>query len=441
MKIQKILIKNAIIFTGGKSQKLLKGYDIVIDEDKITAIFKSGTQKIKANKTIDASSRIVMPGFINIHMHFYSSFARGLSKIKPSKNFVEVLRNLWWKLDKKLDKKSIYYSALIALINSIKKGTTTLIDHHSSPFYISGSLFEIEKALRETGLRGCLCYEVSDRDGLKKAEEGIKENYNFINYVKKKNDNRIKALFGLHASFTLSDRTLEIASDIGNSLESGFHIHCAESLADENDCIKKYNMRVVERLKKFLILGPKTILAHCVHIDENEREIIRYTQTNVALNPQSNTNNAVGISDIISFNKKGILYGLGTDAMTVNMMEELRTALWLTHLKNSNPSIGFVEVSSMIKNNTEIALKFFEKIGEIKVGNYADIIIIDYYPATPLFEENFYGHLIFGISQSNVNTTIVNGKILMENRNLTFIDEKEVSQKAMEVAKKIWKNF
>ena len=171
-------------------------------------------------------------------------------------------------------------------------------------------------------------------------------------------------------------------------------------------------------------------------------DLIRINDTPVVLNPQSNANNAVGISDVLKFAQKGIVYGLGTDAMTNNMMEELRAALWMCHLKNKNPSSGFNEIIAAFKNNKEIALRHFDKIAEIKRGNYADIIILDYYPHTPMSSDNFYGHLIFGISQADVITTIVNGRILMENRELKIgIDEKELSAKASSIAEKIWSSF
>lgn len=437
----KILIENATLFTGGENGRVLSKRNILIENSKISKISSKKIQ-VKDAKRINADGRVVMPSFVNAHMHFYSTFARGLYKIKPSKNFVEVLENLWWRLDKKLTLDSVYYSTMVVLLEAIKKGTTTFIDHHASPYAISGSLSMIEKALRDTGLRGILCYEVSDRDGRKKAEEGLKENYDFIVHTQKKNDNFIKAMFGLHASFTLSNETLEIASDLGNSLNAGFHIHCAEAESDEKHCIKNYGMRVVERLNKFLILGENTILAHCVHINDREIEIISRTRTNVVINPQSNLNNAVGIADSVGFINKQIMCGLGTDAMTVNMLEELRVALWVSHIKNNNPSTGFNELVKIFSNNYKIASKFFKNTGEIKEGNYADIIITDYIPSTPLNDNNFYGHLIFGISQSAVDTTIVNGRILMENKKLKVnVDEKEIYSKSKELAEKLWRKF
>ena len=437
-----ILIKNAPVWTGGKNGKLLKNHSVLIEDDKIKKIAPSKNFRGKFPKTLDASGKVLLPGFINAHMHFYSTFARGLGKAKPSMTFVEILENLWWKLDKRLTKEASYYSAVIPLVNAVRKGTTTLIDHHASPFHITGSLSRIEKAVRETGLRSALCYEVSDRDGKEKTAEGLKENVEFIKYAKAKNDNFIKALFGLHAQFTLSDDTLEKAAAYGKDLASGFHIHCAESNDDQIKCETFSKMRVVERLKKFGILGPKTLLAHCVHVNDGEMELIKESGSAVVHNPQSNANNAVGVANITEMAKKGIPVGLGTDAMTVNMLEELRSALWLQHLKN-NPSVGFMETANaLMVNNAAIANRYFEKLGEIKEGFFADLVLMDYHPPTPLETENFYGHLIFGISQSEADTTIVNGRILMEGKKLKLgLDEEEISRKSAELAAKVWKEF
>lgn len=437
-----ILIKNAIIATGGERNKILYDHSILIENDTIKKIDNKNKFKGKYSKVIDGQGKIAMPGLINTHMHFYSTFARGLIKAKPSKNFVEVLNHLWWRLDKKLILADCYYSAIIPLIDAIRKGTTTIIDHHASPFAIRGSLKFIEKAVREIGLRACLCYEVSDRDGKEKAKEGIKENVDFIKYACKKDDNFVYGLFGLHASFTISNETLEEAADHGHHLNVGFHIHAAESQSDQIHSETHYNLRVIERLQKFGIVGNKSICAHCVHINEKEMDILKHTQTAVVHNPQSNANNSVGIADIVKMSKKGILVGLGTDAMTVNMLEELRYGIWLQHLKN-DPSVGFTEsVWALLVNNGKIANRYFKNIGEIKEGNFADIILMDYNPPTPLTSDNFYGHLVFGISQNQVDTTIVNGRILMENKKLKIdIDENEIFKKSLEASKKLWNRF
>ncbi|HAT71241.1 MAG TPA: hypothetical protein DCS63_00305 [Elusimicrobia bacterium] len=291
-------------------------------------------------------------------------------------------------------------------------------------------------------MRAALCYEVSDRDGKEKAKEGLEENTAFITGAAAKKDNMIAALFGLHASFTISDETLEEAAYRGHKLGAGFHIHAAESQADQIQCESHHKLRVIERLRDFGILGRKSIAAHCVHVNEKEIEILKETGTAVIHNPQSNANNSVGIADITGMMAKGVLVGLGTDAMTVNMMEEVRAALWLQHLKR-DPSQGFMEAAyALLVNNAKIANRYFKNLGELKEGYAADLAIIDYIPPTPMDAANFYGHLIFGISQSAVDTTIAAGRVLMENKKLKLdIDEVEVSRKSAELAKKLWSRF
>ncbi|HAH31020.1 MAG TPA: putative aminohydrolase SsnA [Elusimicrobia bacterium] len=437
-----ILIKNGIIITFGEKNKVLYNHALLIEDGLIKKIAPRKAFRGKYSRVIDATGKVVTPGFINAHMHFYSTFARGLTKAKPSKNFLEILNNLWWRLDKKLSNSDSYYSAIIPLINAVRKGTTTIIDHHASPFAIKGSLSVIEKAVRETGLRACLCYELSDRDGNERAREGLEENAEFIKQSKTVGGNFIKAMFGLHASFTLTNSTLEEAGELGRALDAGFHIHAAESQSDQIFCEAHHKKRVIERLLDFGTLGPKTIAAHCVHVNEKEMDILKQTGTAVVHNPQSNANNSVGIADLVKLSEKGVLTGLGTDAMTVNMLEEVRTGVWLQHLKH-DPSKGFAEpVNALLNGNAKIANRYFTGIGELKEGFQADIILMDYFPPTPMDENNFYGHLVFGLSQSAVDTTIVNGQILMENKKLKInVDEEEVSRKSMELAKKLWNRF
>ncbi len=439
-----ILIKNGIIITLGENPKVLYNHSILIEGERVKKIDETKNFTGKFDKVIDARGKVVMPGFINAHMHFYSTLVRGLGKANPSKNFNEVLQNLWWRLDKKLDADTNYYSALIMAVNAIKHGTTTLIDHHASPFSAKGSLNQIAKAVKETGLRASLCYEVSDRDGDEIAEEGLEENTEFIKQCQKNNDEQLKAMFGLHAAFTLSDKTLEKASKLGNGLNTGFHVHVAEAESDEEFNVKNFGMRVVERLDKFNILGNKSLAIHCVHINDKEMDILARNGTAVVHNPQSNLNNAVGIADIIKMQEKGILVGLGTDAMTVKMPEELRVALWAQHIRNSNPTCGFMEVANtLLNNNRKIASRYWNlALGTIEEDAAADIILIDYFPPTPLDETTYLGHIIFGLSQSVVDTTIVNGKVLMENKILKIdVNEEEASAKSKELTVKLWERF
>lgn len=440
-----ILIQNGILITLGEPNRVLYDHDLLIENDKIKRIAKKGTLKGPFTKTIDAAGKVVLPGFINAHMHFYSTFACGLGKAQPSKNFREVLENLWWRLDKQLTLDDVYYSTLLVLLTAIRHGTTTLIDHHASPYAARGSLAKVAQAVLDTGLRGCLCYELSDRDGERISDEGIAENIDFIKRCKNNPSDQLKAMFGLHASFTIQPDTLRRAVAAAHDLDAGFHVHAAEAASDQEATLAMCDQRVIERFYKEGVLGPKTITAHCVHINEREMDLLAETNTMVVHNPQSNMNNAVGIADIITMANKGILVGLGTDAMTVNMLEEVRVALWAQHLRADNPSCGFMEVANtLFSNNEKIATRIWDdaKLGALKEGFSADIVLMDYIPATPLEDMTVLGHLIFGIPHATVDTTIVKGKILMENKKLQLnIDEEQVAARARELAAKMWERF
>ncbi|MBI4677014.1 MAG: putative aminohydrolase SsnA [Elusimicrobia bacterium] len=439
-----LLIKDGLIVTFGDKNRVLSGHSILCENGRIAKIAKSHAFKGKYKKVLSADGKAVLPGFINSHMHFYSTMVRGLGKALPSKDFAGILRNLWWRLDKKLCLDDCYYSALLPLIDAVKRGTTTLIDHHASPFAARGSLDLIAKAVKETGVRASLCYELSDRDGEEVAQDGIDENVAFIKRCKAEKDEQLKALFGLHASFTITDKTMARAAEAGVELGAGFHVHTAEARSDQDYNEGHFGLRVVERLHKFGILGPKTIAAHCVHVNDREMDLLKSTDTAVAHNPQSNMNNAVGVADIIKMQAKGILVGLGTDAMTVNMLEELRVALWAQHLSHDNPSCGFMEAAStLLFNNAKIADRHWGvKLGVLEEGAAADIVLMDYHPPTPFDEGTVLGHVIFGLSQSSVDTTIASGKVLMEGKRLKLgIDEAEAAAKSLELSKKLWQRF
>lgn len=440
----KILIENGIICTLGENNRVLYDHSLLIDGTRIAKIAPRGEIQDSVDKRIDARGKIVLPGFICAHMHFYSTMVKGLGKAEPACDFVDILNKLWWRLDKKLTLDDVYYSALLPLVDSIKRGTTTLIDHHASPFAVRGSLDRIAAAVKQTGLRASLCYELSDRDGEVSSREGIEENVAFIQRCQKENDPQLSGMFGLHAAFTISDETMQKAAEAGNALGAGFHVHCAEALSDQQYNRKQYGKRVIDRLHEFGMLGPKSLAVHCVHLDEHEMTLLRETDTPVVHNPQSNINNAVGTADIIRMRELGLTVGLGTDAMTVNMLEELRAALFIHHLAKDNPSVGFMEATdALFVHNKRIADRHFTGgLGELAEGNAADVILMDYWPPTPFDENSFRGHAGFGFSQSFVDTTIAGGRVLMENKKLTIdIDEEEINARSRELAAKLWERF
>ncbi|MFH1177979.1 MAG: putative aminohydrolase SsnA [Acidobacteriota bacterium] len=440
-----LVISNATVATLGADNQVLDGHDVVCRDGVIEAVVPHRpTPPAGVERTIDARGRLVMPGFINAHMHFYSTLVRGLGKAAPSRDFTEVLKHLWWRLDRKLLLEDCYVSALIPLLAAIRHGTTTLIDHHASPGAVRGSLDAIARAVKETGLRASLCYEVSDRDGEGIAREGLEENVAFIRRLSGEPDPQLRALFGLHASFTLGERTLARAASLGHELGAGFHIHVAEAESDQRHCLDTHGCRVVERLLRHGILGPLSIAAHCVHVSEWELDLLAETAAAVVHNPQSNMNNAVGVADILRMFAKGILVGLGTDAMTVNMLEEVRSALWAQRLLHRHPSVAFVEaLSTLANNNASIASRYWDPpVGELRPGFAADLIILDYEPPTPLTAGTFLGHLAFGLPLARVATTIVGGKVLMEEgRLLIDADEARIAARSRELAAALWERF
>jgi len=393
---------------------------------------------------IDARGRVIMPGMINTHMHFYSTFARGMAlKDAPPQNFPEILERLWWRLDKVLSLEDIYYSAMVPLIESVKNGTTTIFDHHASAGAVRESLFVLDKAARHAGVRSCLCYEVSDRDGDAVMEQGIRENVEFIRHTNTERDDLVKAMFGLHASLTLSDETLAQCCEANAGLGTGFHVHVAEAASDVEDALAKSGKRVVERLAGFGILGPKSIAAHCVHVNDPEIDILRETAANVIHNPESNMGNAVGCAPVLTMLQRGVTVGLGTDGYTCDMFESLKVANMLHKHYHANPSVAWTEAPAMLfQHNPAIGAAFFPRpLGRLAQGCYADLIIVDYDPPTPMDEINADVHILFGMSGRAVATAIVNGRVIMEERRLAGIDEERVYARSRELSCKLWERF
>lgn len=440
-----LLVGNGKLITRDLQEPYLDDGCVAIEGNLIMEVGSTEAlrDKYPGAQFMDARGRLIMPGMINTHMHLYSTFARGMAlKEDAPVNFQQILERLWWRLDKVLTLEDIYFSALVPLIDCIKNGTTTIFDHHASPGAVRGSLFAIERAAREIGIRSCLCYEVSDRDGEQVADQGIKENVEFISHCRRQVDSMITGMFGLHASFTLEDKTMERCGR-ENSGGPGFHIHAAEGAGDLQDSLTKYNKRVIQRLADFGILGPQTITAHCVHVNDEEIELLRESGTWAVHNPESNMGNAVGCAPVITMFQREVNLGLGTDGYTCDMFESLKVANILHKHQLSDPRVGWVEAPAMLfRNNRELATGYFGKpLGKLAPGALADLIIIDYKPPTPMHRGNIDSHILFGVSGRAVDTTIINGKVVMQDRALIGIDEERITARARELAKRVWQDF
>ena len=444
--MERLVIANGTVVTMGTDPRVLSGHDVVCEGGRVLRIAPHGKVSAEGCRALDATGKVVLPGLINAHTHFYSSLVRGLGKAAPSANFREVLEHLWWRLDRQLTLEDCRVSAEVALIEAIRHGCTTMVDHHASPGAVRGSLDVLAGAVRRAGVRACLCYEVSDRDGPEVANDGIEENYSaYTKWSHFDETGRIRNMFGLHAGFTLSDATLERAAEMGRVLGLGFHVHVAEAASDEEHSVREHGMRVVERLNRFGVLGRRTIAAHCVHVDAREIALLAETGTAVVHNPQSNMNNAVGVANVPAMLAADVLVGLGTDAMTTDMLEEMRAALFVRHLAAANPSAGFLQTVLLLTHgNRAIADRLWPglALGDLREGGAADVAVFDYDPPTPLDESTVLGHLVFGLSQARVDSTVAGGRVLMERGVLEIdLDEREVMARARERAKALWERF
>lgn len=444
-----MLIINGTLITNTSPNQILTDYALYIEDGKIKQI---GPQNALLAwhpdaERLDAKGQYVMPGNICAHTHFYGAFARGMSiPGAPAKDFPEILAKLWWPLDRALDEETVRLSAQVLLIDAIRSGTTTLIDHHASPNFIDGSLDVIAGAVAEAGNRAVLCYEVTDRDGDARAQAGIRENERFLSRVQDGENvgGRIGALFGLHASLTLSPTTLD-ACRAANTTNAGFHIHVAEHEADEYDSLQKYGTRTVDHLYNHGILGPDTIVAHAVHTDTREASLLAETGTWVSHQPRSNMNNGVGVTPVESLLRAGVNVCLGTDGFPHAMWEEARFAYMLQKVHHRDPRrmAGDVVYDMLTTNNASLAAKHFPEatLGTLEEGAHADIIFVDYHPFTPLTAGNLPWQVIFGFHERMVTTTIVGGQILMLNRNLLTIDEERIAAQAREAAPALWERY
>ncbi|RKY94525.1 MAG: putative aminohydrolase SsnA [Ignavibacteriae bacterium] len=429
-----ILLTNGTILNFNPA-RIEKNSDVAIDGNKIIAIGQQLASQYPNAEVIDLQGKVVMPGLVCSHTHFYSSLARGiLAKIQPADNFMEVLENLWWKLDRALDEETLFYSGTIGTLEAIKCGTTAVIDHNASPNFIKGSLSVLNKCFEHNGLRGILCYEITDRNGDEGTKAGLEESLNFTESIKE--NSLVEAAIGGHAPFTLSDDSLKSISEIINKTGKGIHIHVGEDKYDADHSEEKYSKSILERLDSFNLLNDKSILAHGVWLNEKDLQILNKRKSFLVHNPRSNMNNNVGyLKSIAEVNNLAI----GTDGIGADMFEETRFAYFKSQEENQNLNPSDF-VNYLWNGNTILERYFNQKFGRIEKGCIADLVICDYSSPTPLTKKNAAGHFIFGLSSQNVESVIINGKFVYRDR--SFPSEiKNIYDDSRRAALKLWERM
>jgi putative selenium metabolism protein SsnA len=382
---------------------------------------------------IDVSGCLVIPGNVCSHHHLYSGLARGMPGPKSSpRNFVEILERIWWRLDRALDLETVELSARLGAVEALRAGTTSIVDHHASPNAINSSLDALSDGIDDAGARAVVCYEVTDRHGLTQGVAGIEENARFLRSNRRPN---VRGMVGAHASFTIGPENLDGLVAAARDAGAAIHIHVAEDQFDERDSIDNYGMRTARRLHKAGALAEGDLIAHGVHLDDGEIELVRSSGAWVAHNPRSNMNNGVGYAPA---RKLGERVGLGTDGVDGDMFAEARVC----YLKAREASLesGPLFATERLKTGSAVVGASFGEpgLGTLAPGAPADLVVLEYPTPTPLSGDNLPGHFLFGLGAWAVRDVMVGGRWVVRDRRHQLIDEVELAARCREAAPKLW---
>jgi len=406
--------------------------DLRIDGDTITERGRA-LSPAEGEEIVDIGGRCVIPGLVCAHTHLYSSLSRGMPPCaRTPKNFRDRLRRIWWKLDSALDADLIYWSALAGALEGLRCGTTTILDHHASPNAIEGSLSLIREALAEAGVRGVLCYEVTDRGGAKRRDAGLRENERFI--ASCTGSATFRGLVGAHASFTLSDASLERCAELARGTRTGVHIHVAEDMADVQDARRRSHAGLMRRLERSGVASLRSVFAHCVHLGPEEFRALESSGAWAIHNPRSNMNNGVGHAPVGLFPGRS---GLGTDGFPADMFEEARAG----YFRAAEEGTGG-RIIGLVAGSWRLAGELFgRRFGSVAPGSVADLVVLDYRPPTPLHAANAAGHFLFGAGSAAVSSVMAGGTWVLWNRAFPRLDEEAIARRASRAAARLWKRM
>ena len=439
-----LLIKNGLIVTMDKDRRVIPDGSVVVEDGRIVSVKRGLVGKSKPEEIIDAHGKIVMPGLICSHTHLYRMFLRDAPlKIESPTDFSQVLQHVRWPMEEAITKEDAYASALVSCLEFIKTGTTLFADTFSGPNTIPGVLDKIASAVGQSGMRGIIAFEATERRTHAEGARGVKENERFIRNIKKERMSRVQGMFSIHASFTVSDELFHYVRELASRYKVPVSIHASEGLGDVYHNYERYGRRTVERLNEAGMLAPDVVLAHCVHVNDDELAIIKNTGAKVAHNPMSNMLTAVGVAPVIKMLSMGIPVGLGNDGYVFDGFENIRAAYLLQKVASHDPrAVSPIEALEMATIRGAELYGLQNELGSIEHGKLADIIIVN--PAltpTPLRPESAIWHIVNAVNGDDVETVIVGGNVLMRDRKVQAVDEAEVVKMARKSAEKLWQKL
>ena len=443
----KKLIEGGIIITMDKDRRVVENGYIVVDDKKIVAVGKWDDVKNEASdveEKIVLKKRIIIPGIICSHTHLYGILLRGAPlKTKPSTDFMQILQNVWWFEDEAMNYDDAYGSALAASYEMLRSGITLFADTYSGPNSIEGVLDHIERGVREVGIRGILAFESTERRSKEEGDRGIQENVRFIKKLSNNKDDMIFGMYSIHASFTVSDEHIKKVLEYAEKYPAPITIHTSEGLVDLYHNLERYGKRTVERLYDVGLLGPRTVLAHAVHVNDDELRLIQKTNTKVAHNPMSNMLNAVGVSPVPKMLGMGITVGLGNDGFIFDAFENIRAAYLIHKLHHRDPRI--MTPLQVLEMSTIYGAELYglsDKFGSIEPGKYADITVLNPKPApTPVYEKSAIGYIIYGLGAKNVEKVFINGELVVDNGNVLTISADDVEKRLEKSSLELWRRL
>jgi len=423
-----IIIKNAYVLTMDPDSGDLKNGTVVIEDGKITEIGEK--TKESADTVIDAKGSVVMPGLANTHTHAAMTLFRGYA---DDLQLAEWLEKNIWPAESQLKAEDVYKGSLLACLEMIKSGTTSFADMY---FHMD----ETAKAVEESGLRASLSHGLIELWNEEKGETDLKEGKRFVRAWQGAADGRIKTMYGPHAPNTCSEEFLIKVKEEAHKDGAGLHIHVLETEAELNAMKERYGKCSVHLLEDIGFFGPDVLAAHCVWLSDGDIEILRQRGVNVSHNPISNMKLASGIAPVHKMLERGVNVTLGTDGCASNnnldLFEEMKTAALLHKVSTGNPTaLPARQVLEMATVNGAKALG--TETGMLKVGRKADVIILDMKKPhlTPCFDVP--SHLVYSAKGCDVRTTIVDGKVLMDNYRVLALDEEKVIEEARTAAEEL----